>query len=105
MTVDFLTKLDGKTDKVMIKPTMKIIKLKLALNLQLFFSATDDNEDDFDESGEVFDDAASSASTLPIAQACPNTLSVALRQEQINYKTKYQKYLMLIANTVFPHSS
>ena len=77
---------------------MKIIKLKLALNLQLFFSATDDNEDDFDESGEVFDDAASSASTLPIAQACPNTLSVALRQEQINYRTNtkinlsYQKY-------------
>ena len=61
--------------------------MKLALNLQLFFSATDDNEDDFDESGEVFDDAASSASTLPIAQACPNTLSVALRQEQINYRT------------------
>ena len=53
----------------------------------ILFSATDDNEDDFDESGDVFDDAASSASTLPIAQACPNTLSVALRQELINHRT------------------
>ena len=69
-----------------------------SIEFATFFSATDDNEDDFDESGEVFDDAASSASTLPIAQACPNTLSVALRQEQINYRTNtkinlsYQKY-------------
>ena len=61
---------------------LKLIKFS---NL-ILFSATDDNEDDFDESGDVFDDAASSASTLPIAQACPNTLSVALRQEQINYR-------------------
>ena len=53
----------------------------------ILFPATDDNEDDFDESGDVFDDAASSASTLPIAQACPNTLSVALRQELINHRT------------------
>lgn len=35
----------------------------------------EDLEDNID-----LDDAASSASTLPIAQACPNTLSVALRQ-------------------------
>ena len=48
--------------------------------LEEILAANDDNEDDFEESGEVFDDAASSASTLPIAQACPNTLSVALRQ-------------------------
>ena len=55
----------------------RVILLQICL---FFFSANDDNEDDFEESGEVFDDAASSASTLPIAQACPNTLSVALRQ-------------------------
>ena len=63
-----------------------ITDLKLIFFL-ILFSATDDNEDDFDENGDVFDDAASSASTLPIAQACPNTLSVALRQEQINHRT------------------
>ena len=38
-----------------------------------------DDQDDDDDNIDV-DDAASSASTLPIAQACPNTLSVALRQ-------------------------
>ena len=85
--------LDGKTTKTMIKPPLIIHtyvinhKIDISIEFATFFSATDDNEDDFDESGEVFDDAASSASTLPIAQACPNTLSVALRQEQINYRT------------------
>ena len=38
-----------------------------------------DDQDDDEDNIDV-DDAASSASTLPIAQACPNTLSVALRQ-------------------------
>ena len=47
--------------------------------LDEILAANDDNEEDFEDGGDL-DDAASSASTLPIAQACPNTLSVALRQ-------------------------
>lgn len=47
--------------------------------LDEILAANDDNEDDLDETGDL-DDGASSASTLPIAQACPNSLSVALRQ-------------------------
>lgn len=46
-------------------------------SLEEILAANDENEDDFEED---LDDAASSASTLPISQACPNTLSVALRQ-------------------------
>ena len=76
-----------------------ITDLKLIFFL-ILFSATDDNEDDFDENGDVFDDAASSASTLPIAQACPNTLSVALRQEQINHRTDTEKCLHIKTSQV-----
>ena len=47
--------------------------------LEEILAANDDNEEEF-EDGIDLDDAASSASTLPIAQAFPNTLSVALRQ-------------------------
>ena len=47
--------------------------------LEEILAANDDNDEDLEDNIDL-DDAASSASTLPISQAYPNTLSVALRQ-------------------------
>ena len=48
-------------------------------SLEDILAGNDDNDEEF-EDGVDLDDAASSSSTVPIAQACPNTLSIALRQ-------------------------
>ncbi len=47
--------------------------------LEEILAANDDNDEEFEDGFDI-DDAASTASTVPIAQACNNTLSVALRQ-------------------------
>jgi hypothetical protein len=50
--------------------------------LEEILASNEDNEDDFEDGGYDMDDAASTASTVPIAQAISgnNTLSAALRQ-------------------------